>query len=157
MSSRYMLWFFSLMVSYVGFYVIEHLFTIPPHKVSGNGNPGLLVIFLLFPFFAASLYLTFILIKAIFSTGLNIKRIAIISSIAILICIILTGLIIHYTNALVHSLGGTPTSPDSRIYRFGWFNQYTNSLYFNTYTFLLIHILSVLAGLLTCIRKPSDL
>lgn len=68
----------------------------------------------------------------------------------------LVNALIDFKDQLVFALGGDPTVPDSRIYRFGWFNQYTNSLYFNMYTFILSHIIALTIGFirhLLTIRK----
>ncbi|WP_282935814.1 hypothetical protein [Paenibacillus sp. RC67] len=153
---KYIVWFLSLVISFAGFYVIEHLFTIPPDKVSGNGNLGLLMILIGSPFFITSLVLTFNMIRTLFKNSTT-KIIVCLGSIAILCGIILTSFLFQNIHELVTALGGTPTNPNSKIYRFGWFNQYTNRMYFNNYSFLLTHILSIMAGLLACIRKPSDL
>ena len=67
------------------------------------------------------------------------KMIVAILVLSLTICALLILLISNYTNGLIIALGGTPSDPESRIYRFGWFNQYTNSLFFNVYTFFLTH------------------
>lgn len=37
--------------------------------------------------------------------------------------------LLDFANELVRVLGGAPTEENSRIYRFGWFNQYTNTAF----------------------------
>lgn len=99
------------------------------------------------PIFAINYYLTFKLARRKLSTIEN-KRLKIgIFLILIIFCLLLVMAIINYRNELINSLGGPPTDPESRIYRFGWFNQYTNSMYFNIYTFLITHIIAVIIGL----------
>ncbi|WP_246147067.1 hypothetical protein [Bacillus massilioanorexius] len=84
----------------------------------------------------------------------RIKRIFFLS-ISFICCVLLIFPIVSYTSELIIALGGTPSNPDSRIYRFGWFNQYTNSIYFNVYTFLLTHIIVAIIGFLSIKRmKP---
>jgi hypothetical protein len=107
------------------------------------------------PIFIASYFFTF---KVVRENLINVKNRNL--SVAILFlslisCTLLIYQIINYTNELIIALGGTPTNPNSRIYRFGWFNQYTNSIYFNVYTFLLTHILAIIIGVLSTIRKRS--
>jgi hypothetical protein len=143
------------LLSFFGFYLIENIFTIKPDVISGNGNLGILIIVLFSPIFIASYFFTF---KVVRENLINVKNRNL--SVAILFlslisCTLLIYQIINYTNELIIALGGTPTNPNSRIYRFGWFNQYTNSIYFNVYTFLLTHILAIIIGVLSTIRKRS--
>jgi hypothetical protein len=155
LEKRYVFWFISLLLSFFGFYLIENIFTIKPDVISGNGNLGILIIVLFSPIFIASYFFTF---KVVRENLINVKNRNL--SVAILFlslisCTLLIYQIINYTNELIIALGGTPTNPNSRIYRFGWFNQYTNSIYFNVYTFLLTHILAIIIGVLSTIRKRS--
>jgi hypothetical protein len=155
LEKRYVFWFISLLLSFFGFYLIENIFTIKPDVISGNGNLGILIIVLFSPIFIASYFFTF---KVVRENLINVKKRNL--SVAILFlslisCTLLIYQIINYTNELIIALGGTPTNPNSRIYRFGWFNQYTNSIYFNVYTFLLTHILAIIIGVLSTIRKYS--
>ncbi|MFS0865469.1 hypothetical protein [Fredinandcohnia sp. 179-A 10B2 NHS] len=115
----------SLLVSIALFYLIS-LMTIDPTSISGNGNLAILVM----PFAVASYVGTLLLLYKIeFNLTFLIR---IVCTIGILLLVI--GEVIHVQN-LVDTLGGGPDIPDSRIYRFGWFNQYTNTFYFNGYIF----------------------
>lgn len=146
-------WIISLLLSFLGFFLIEKIFTIKPDVISGNGNLGLLIIMLFSPVFIASYFFTFKLVKEKSNNVKNRKINAWILLLSLIFCVVLMAAILNYANELVIALGGTPADPDSRIYRFGWFNQYTNSIFFNGYTFLMTHMIVVMAGVLSVIRK----
>jgi ABC-type Fe3+ transport system permease subunit len=150
---KYIFWFISILLSFLGFYVIENTFTIKPNVISGNGNLGILIIMLLSPIFILSYYLTYKLGREVSYNATTRKLRVFILSLAFICCSLLIFPIVNYTNELIIALGGTPSNHESRIYRFGWFNQYTNSMYFNVYTFLLTHTLAVIIGILSAIRK----
>ncbi|MBS4202277.1 hypothetical protein KHA93_21940 [Bacillus sp. FJAT-49732] len=153
MKKNWIFWFTTLLFSFLGFYLMEHIFTFKPESISGNGNPGILIIILFSPLFLASYILTFKLTRELLKEA-NIKKRGFILLFSLLCCGLLLFAIIHYKNELVIALGGPPTEPESRIYRFGWFNQYTNSLFFNIYTFLLSYILNIIIG--TLIKKGKE-
>lgn len=144
-------WILCFLFSFLGFYLIEHIFSVKPHVVSGNGNLGILVILLFTPVFICSWIYTFKLVKV--KSVKNPKNSIGILLFAIAVCVLLVTGINDYKSELILALGGTPGNPESRIYRFGWFNQYTNSLYFNVYTFILSHLLIVISGLISALRK----
>lgn len=144
-----------VLLSFLDFYLIENAFTIEPQVTSGNGNLGMLIILLLFPVFFVSYFYTFKRTRELFYKVQKKIIKALIVSLLILWSVILVSLSIEYINELIIALGGTPSDPDSRIFRFGWFNQYTNSIYFNLYTFLLTHILAVIIGILSVIRNKE--
>jgi hypothetical protein len=151
-------WMISLLLSFSGFFLIENIFTIKPDVISGNGNLGLLIIMLFSPIFLASYFLTFKVVKEKSTNVKNRKISAWILLLSLICCVFLMAAILDYANELVFALGGTPADPESRIYRFGWFNQYTNSIYFNVYTFLMTHMIVVMAGVLSVkskFGKPS--
>lgn len=147
MKKTFKFWVVSLVLSYLGFYLIENIFTIRPDVTSGNGNLGILVIIVFMPIFILSYFLTYKLSREVSFTYKNRKMKVVILSLLVLCCALLIFLIVNFTDELVIALGGTPSNPDSRIYRFGWFNQYTNSLFFNAYTFILTHIAAVVPGI----------
>lgn len=144
-----------VLLSFLGFYLIENVFTIEPQITSGNGNLGMLIILLLSPIFFVSYFYTFKRTREFFYKVQKKIIKALIVSLLILSGIVLVFLNLEYTNELIIALGGTPSDPDSRIFRFGWFNQYTNSIYFNLYTFLLTHILAVIIGILSVSRNKE--
>ncbi|MEO2078234.1 MAG: hypothetical protein ABGX20_23135 [Bacillus sp. (in: firmicutes)] len=156
MNRKNIYWMTSLLLSFLGFLIIEHPFTINPHTISGNGNLGIVVIFIFSPVFITSYILTFKHVRDKLITLHNRKINARILTLSLILCAILIAAIIHYTNDLITALGGDPTNPESRIYRFGWFNQYTNSLFFNVYTFLISHIFTVMLSVLAAVKYRKN-
>ncbi|MFL0363997.1 hypothetical protein ACH0BF_13360 [Pseudobacillus sp. 179-B 2D1 NHS] len=152
MKKGHIFWLMSLFLSFLGFYNIEHLFTIKPDETSGNGNLGMLVILAFSPIFAMSCFLTYKLVRGSVR-GWKMRALILVLSTAS--CLLLILLVISYKNELVVELGGPPDHPQSKIYRFGWINQYTNSIYFNAYTFFFIHLLAVMVGLLSTIKRDN--
>jgi ABC-type Fe3+ transport system permease subunit len=152
LKKTYKFWVVSFVLSYLGFYLIENMFTIKPDVTSGNGNLGILVIIVFMPIFILNYFLTYKLTREISSTFKNRKRKVLVLFLSVLCCALLIFPIVNYFEALVIALGGTPSNPDSRIYRFGWFNQYTNSIFFNAYTFLLTYISAVVLGIVSSFK-----
>ncbi|WP_245629837.1 small integral membrane protein 15 [Domibacillus robiginosus] len=146
---KYMIWVILLVVSFSGFIVLEKVFTMPPNVTSGNGNVGLLVILCLSPFFIASCFATVKITKRILAGRSSQKLTVLVLILCLVSSLFLLFAITDYANELIAALGGSPANENSRIYRFGWLNQYTNSLFFNVYTFLLTHVFSVIVGVLS--------
>lgn len=140
-------------MSFIGFMLIENVFTIHPDTISGNGNLGIVIMLVFAPIFIISFILT---VRRIAELFLNIKNKK--GNIAVLTMVfVLVGILIYfelmYKNNLIEALGGGPGKENSRIYRFGWFNQYTNGLFFNTYTFMLTYLFAFLVGVIMSYRK----
>lgn len=147
-------WLISLGISLIGFLVIEHFFTIQPEGVSGNGNLGAVGITLVLPFLLLSLLTTFryfLVLSQNMKDTIN-KIIFIISS------FILIGVFVYfsidYKNTILASLGGPVSDPNSTIYGFPLLNQYTNHIFFNFYTFALVHTVSGTIGIIIGLLKP---
>ncbi|MET3195726.1 hypothetical protein [Bacillus sp. OAE603] len=155
MKKKEIYWSFSLIFSFLGFYLIENVFTFKPNVMSGNGNLAILAILFFSPIFIASYFFTYKQARQIANNTKNRKIKAVILSSLIVCFTVLIFVLVDYTSELIVALGGTPSNPKSRIYRFGWFNQYTNSIYFNAYTFLLTHIMVVIVGILSFVRKNN--
>lgn len=107
------------------------LFTVKPHVISGNGNLGLLFLLpaaVVFFLFARSLWRGFGKLKL----KLKSLKAIIIGTLALLLLFCY----LEYTFAinLVAKLGGAPGTVSSRIYRYPWINQYTNTMFVNLYT-----------------------
>jgi hypothetical protein len=109
-------------------------FSLRPESFSGNGNP----VILLFPF----VLLTFSLFG--YELVLKLKEVPLkkaawrnvaIGSLLFVFAASISEFV--YLNELIQELGGPPTKRESRIYQFSWFNQYTNTIFVNVYTFLL--------------------
>ncbi|WP_366346494.1 hypothetical protein [Paenibacillus amylolyticus] len=121
----------------------------PGRGVSGNGNLGLLVL-------APSL-LTF-LILCIWTTNLSKwwlydqrqrwggKIYACVPFAALLLCVLSVAWELHTINDLRLQLNGFTNDPDSAVYRFGWLNQYTNTLFYNVPILLFGLSFSILTG-----------
>lgn len=139
----------SFLFAFIGFFLIEHVFTIQPDVISGNGNPGILMIMLFLPVFFLSYVLTFKQARDKTMNEPNKKKIMGFLLLSLVVFALLVIEIVNFRSELVIALGGNPTVPESKIYRFGWFNQYTNSMYFNLYTFLATHIVAVVIGVLS--------
>lgn len=146
------IFFISIFLSFLGFYLVENVFTISPDVWSGNGNLGILIMMLFSPVFVISYFFTYKLTREI-STNIKVKKVRIVILIfCVISCALLIIPIITYIDELIIALDGTPAEPESKIYRFGWLNQYTNGIYFNVYTFFLSHLLAIILGILSTIR-----
>ncbi|MEO2205361.1 hypothetical protein ABGV42_16635 [Paenibacillus pabuli] len=129
--------------------------------VSGNGNPGILILF-------PSL-LTF-LIQCIWTVSLSKwwlydqrqrwgdKVHVIVPLLAVLLCVLSVFLELQMIENLRTQLGGFTNDPSSAVYRFGWLNQYTNTLYYNSPILLFGLSLSIFIGWLMerSVRKSSS-
>ncbi|MCM3665474.1 hypothetical protein M3204_13740 [Mesobacillus subterraneus] len=108
--------------------------TIDPQTISGNGNLALLLII---PFIMVlTLYLTAFFL--FFKEVINRRWKLLLSIILPLIIIFSLARIWQDSSELISLLGGGPKNPDSRIYRFPWLNQYTNTIFFNVYLIVLL-------------------
>lgn len=142
-----------LVLSLVFIYLVD-LFTIKPHVISGNGNLGLLLVvpaLIVFIFFAISLRKGFGALRVKSSTSMMIS----IASFALFIMFCI--LEYHFTVNLINDLGGSPKEPASRIYRFPWLNQYTNTLFINFNTFGMLATVDILLkNILDRISRKSN-
>jgi uncharacterized membrane protein len=112
--------------------------TIDPQTISGNGNLALLLII---PFLMVlTIFLTALFL--FFKEVINEKWKLLFSIILPFVIIFSLARIWQDGSELISLLGGGPVDPDSKIYRFPWLNQYTNTIFFNVY---LIVFLSGLA------------
>jgi hypothetical protein len=123
-----------LILNVVNLYLVS-LFTVSPKVISGNGNLGILSLF-------SGAILLIMFLKELWKE-LNIKEFYVkkskkvlwFSIAAIIICSYLE---VKYIYNQVALIGGTPTDPDSNMYRLFWINQYTNTLILNVYTFIIV-------------------
>lgn len=148
-------WLISLGISLFGFLMIEHFFTIQPEGTSGNGNLGAVGIALVLPFLILSLFTTFRYSSTIVYQAKDpLNRIFMITSLIVLI-----GVFIYfaysYQQDVIKLLGGPTSNPDSKIYQYPILNQFTNHIFFNFYTFGLIHTVSGLIGSIFGWFKPK--
>ncbi|MEH7012161.1 hypothetical protein V7087_15335 [Neobacillus niacini] len=109
-------------------------FSFSPESFSGNGNPVILIypfVLLTFTLFGYELFLK---LKGASFKGSTWRNVVVCSFIILLAASVLE---FAYINELIQKLGGPPTNEESRIYRFPWLNQYTNTIFVNFYTFLI--------------------
>jgi hypothetical protein len=133
---------------------LTKLFTIEPHVTSGNGNPGLFIIMLAvcsFLFFGVELW------KGL--SDMNISKISLLFMSISSLCILGISAFLEttYVIDLLKQLGGTPSNVNSRIYRFSWINQYTNTFYINVYTYMiLISSVTFIYSIQRCLQKDKE-
>jgi hypothetical protein len=107
------------------------LFTVNPHVISGNGNIGLL-------FVLPAVVVYFLLARSMWRElgkrkfKLDISMVIIFGTLSLLLLFCYLEYIFAFD--LVTKLGGTPAAVSSRIYRYPWINQYTNTMFVNFYT-----------------------
>lgn len=118
-----------LILCMIFIYLVD-LFTVGPNVTSGNGNlglvivvPAIVVIFL----FARSLWGVLGKLELSSSTWMKIGIGALVLWAAF--CF----LEYTFTINLINDLGGSPKVESSRIYRYPWLNQYTNTIFVNYY------------------------
>ncbi|UOQ86303.1 hypothetical protein [Gracilibacillus salinarum] len=111
------------------------LFTIEPEVISGNGNLGII-----FVFTGILLLVLFILelIKFMKEKRWIGKNKRLLFAIAIVVIMISSYFEYLFVMDLVGQLGGPPDAENSRIYRYSWLNQYTNTIYLNVYTYCMV-------------------
>ncbi|MBP3962866.1 hypothetical protein [Paenibacillus lignilyticus] len=123
-----------LALSALFFYGVD-LFTMDGTRhSSGNGNPGLIAVAL-----ASSVYIPLLLLTVTLSYTRFRQRKAAIRWLIVLFscCIVSTSIYgeIHFINQQLNILGDWD-DPESKLYRFSLLNQYTNTFFFNGYTFV---------------------
>jgi hypothetical protein len=110
------------------------VFTMNPVTISGNGNLAILVS----PFAILAFLLFGIdVVMTLLNANLTLKAIMYFILGSLLVLGISIVLEYHFAVDLIHRLGGPPTEESSRIYRFGWLNQYTNTIFINFYTLVI--------------------
>nr|WP_106780281.1 nucleoside-diphosphate sugar epimerase [Lysinibacillus timonensis] len=148
-------WLISLGISLIGFMIIEHFFTIQPDGISGSGNLGAVGIALVFPFLILSLFITYRYFSTITQQAKHpfIRCLFLLSGVGLFI--IFTYFANGYKNDVLFSLGGPTSDPNSKIYQYPLLNQYTNRIFFNFYTFGIVHSISVVIGCFVGLLKPK--
>lgn len=119
----------------------------PGGGMSGNGNPALLILFPLVPLYAVLLGMLGIASHRFFADGLRRHdNQAVIAMMLIILGVVLVVMEWLYVKQFIGDLGGPPDKPDSAIYRWGWWNQYTNTAYINVFTYTFGIDLSMIIG-----------
>lgn len=138
-------WIMLMVLSIMGFILID-LCTVKPSQFSGNGN-----IAILFTIPTVLFYLLFLFnfvrwfMEVVHDFTLKQRLILLIT--LFITFIVLIFLEKDFVQNLIDLLGGGPEDSESRIYRFGWYNQYTNTLFFNWITFCMGIVLSIFTAL----------
>ena len=126
--------YFWLVLSGLVIYIVN-VFTTDPDVTNGGGNVGFL-------FFPVSIVFFFYFLKNLWRDlkhlKLNLSTWRLISVCSLIITLLFSYLEYQFVLDSIMELGGTPQNKDSRIYRFGWLNSYTNDFYFNIYTLLML-------------------
>jgi len=114
------------------FIALVKVCTIPPGRISGNGNPGLLVLLAaLFPYAVLVASVCIESVKLLYRSGMGKGKLAlstIVLSLSIAFC---ADAQVEAYHRLLNELGGDAANPDSKIYRLFIVNQYTNAIFFN--------------------------
>ncbi|MGO4270628.1 hypothetical protein AB4Z22_12390 [Paenibacillus sp. TAF58] len=148
--------FLLFFISASSFYLID-LMTFKPRPngaISGNGNPAIIIMFVALPVYA-------VLLGMISMFFYNVKKVTRIKKglIIFFISLLLIFCILGEINEVkwhLKTLNGGPNSPNSIIYRWGWFNQYTNTIFFNVYIFIFGIALSGMLGCILSIKKNRE-
>ncbi|KRE52203.1 hypothetical protein ASG85_03500 [Paenibacillus sp. Soil724D2] len=145
-----------LFISASSFYLID-LMTFrarPSGAISGNGNPAIIIILVAIPIYAVLLVMTSMFFY-------NVKRVTRIKKglIIFFISLLLVFCVLGEINEVkwhLDTLNGGPNSSNSIIYRWGWFNQYTNTIFFNVNSFVFGIALSGMLGCILSIKKNRE-
>lgn len=115
--------------------------------ISGNGNPGLILVFVMIPLYAVLLYLMGKISHSYFREQMK-KGLYSTGSITFLVIMVgVMGLFAYgYYGHIFRGLGGGPEHSESVIYRWGNWNQYTNTAYINLFTYMLGLLWSIIIG-----------
>jgi len=149
-------WLISLGISLLGFLIIGNLFTIQPDGVSGNGNLGFVGITFVVPFLLLSIFTTFRYFPTI-SRKTQDRLMKFLSLIGgLLLLAVLMYLSFNFKNDILETLDKTSDNPS-----FPKLNSYTYSIYFNFYTFALLHtivgVIALFVGLMNPKTKKEEL
>ena len=134
----------ALVLAIILFFLID-LFTLKyrgeGHGISGNGNLGLLFVYPAVPVY---LFMLVFVYKVGGSYYRNRKDI----TIWLVILLLLLGICFYgeylLAQSLIQHLRGGPNTPGSVIFQWTWLNQYTNTMFFNVFTFAIGVLLTLL-------------
>ena len=143
-------WLISLGITLIGFLSIQQFFTIQPEGVSANGNLGLVGIVIVTPFLLLSLYTTYRFFLVRIKEGKD-KVMKIISIfVGFFMIAVLFYLVIDYKNTVVTSL-----ESNINIDEFPQLNEFTFDIFFNFYTYALVHTVSGVIGTMVGFIQPK--
>lgn len=100
---------------------------------SGNGNPGIVVLIL--SLILLAIFLIHLVLKSIEYLRMLPPTIAtiVIPALAMVTLVFMIFGELNTISALKQNLNGFTNDKDSVVFRFGWINQYTNTLFYNGY------------------------
>lgn len=139
---KIILWSIGMFVTSGTFYVM-FLGTASPEGTNGNGNPALFVLYATSPFIFVFYYLTTDLIVRLL---LKMKRVLLIL-LGMLGSVIMSVALYFQLKAHESKVRNALENSPNEAYREGW-NQFTNSVYFNTYSFSFSMMVCFLFGFL---------
>ena len=124
-------WAVACLIATALFIFLTDEFTIEPERISGNGNPGIVPLFLGFVSalgfgIGYSIWLSYRPWSRGFLRGLLI--------VSVLALAVAVWMEYRFAIDLFERFGGGFEEENSRVYRFSLFNQYTNTLFLNIYT-----------------------
>lgn len=143
---RNLSWYLSLAITFAGFTIINHFFTLEKGEKLGNINPAFIPIVILAPFLLLSLFIT-IHIGANYFQGATIGKIVLALLAVILIFLLAGASEFSFVKEQIDSLNGDWNNEKSTIFGLGPFNSYTNNWYFNESVFLIIHAIAFIIGI----------
>ncbi len=105
----------------------------PGHGISGNGNPGVIVLIVGGLCLLLLMFHTTVLTRAFYKKHPEKLLNKVYPLLAVCMIVIMVALEVGKIHSLRKTLNGFTRHEPSVVYRFGWVNQYTNSLFFNVY------------------------
>lgn len=121
--------------------------------ISGNGNPALILIFLLAPgWIYICTMVGRISHRVYLEMGNGYKIASFVIQLSLLALCTIGEIIIIQRHI---SILGVPRDPNAVIYRWGWFNQYTNTIFINYVVFSLSILISNLVGMLLTLKSAG--
>ena len=152
---RKLSWLISLAISLIGFLFIGAMFATKPDEATNSGNFGFVGLIFLAPFILLSLFTTYryFLTITLESTDWIFKLFGMIGG------ILLIGIIIYLFNDFkidtLIALGEPYANRYDHLWSIPKLNEHTYSLYFNFYTYMLIHSAAGLLGALFALIQPK--
>ncbi|MFP3919668.1 nucleoside-diphosphate sugar epimerase [Lysinibacillus telephonicus] len=142
-------WLISLGISLMGFLLIGQLFTMKPQDNSGNF--GFIGVVFVMPFLILSLFTTF----RYFLTLSRNSRDHMLRAVSIVGGVLLIGVFVYFSidfqQNVLSTLGETTTDPNLPL-----LNEYTHKIFFNFYTFGLIHTILGVLGAIIGLARPRN-
>lgn len=147
-------WLISLGLSLLGFLIIGHFFTIQPEETLSNGSLGFIGIIFVLPFLLLSIFITFRYILTLTRSTADRLMKALSIVVGFLMLAVLVYLTMDYKNDILVTLDGVNTGGTLTLPKL---NEYTYTIYFNFYTFALIHaIVGVIASIVGVIKLETE-